>query len=133
MCEYTHSGEAVYGQAHTQMNFCRQYRSKLKSCRLLRHSFVRFWHQIIGVIITDNDYWLEARTMQNTSGQVLLPIFILRYKALGVKNESNPGSNSPYGINAYNFSTLSRCLLPDGAVLITWVKVYGLVHGWSLM
>ena len=39
-----------------------------------------------------------------------------RYKALGVRTESNPGSYSPYGINAYNFSRLAL-LLNDGAVI----------------
>ena len=39
-----------------------------------------------------------------------------RYKALGVRTESNPGSYSPYGIQAYNFSRLAL-LLNDGAVI----------------
>ena len=39
-----------------------------------------------------------------------------RYKALGVKEESNPGSYSPYGINSYNFSSFAL-LLSDGAVV----------------
>ena len=46
-----------------------------------------------------------------------------RYKALGVREEFNPDSNSPYGIYAYNFSSLAL-LLSDGAVVY-----FGDFHG----
>ena len=39
-----------------------------------------------------------------------------RYRALGVRTESEPGGYAPYGINAYNFYRMAL-LLADGAVV----------------
>ena len=110
MCNYTQWGSCD-GQAYTD-EFLQAIKSKLKVVDYCgTASFLSSDHRC--------DYynystgWMQERAKYKWSGVANI---YSRYKALGVKNESNPGSYSPYGINAYNFSKLAL-LLNDGAVL----------------
>ncbi len=107
ICNYTQSGNCK-GQEFTD-EFVKAIQAKLNVI------------DYCGLKVSDsnkrcdyfNSNWYEAHAKYKWSGVANL---YSRYKALGVKEESNPGSYYPYGIYAYNFSSLAL-LLSDGAVV----------------
>ena len=109
ICNYTKYGDCN-GQSYTN-EFISSFQSKLK---IIDYCGIKT-PDVPSEKICDyyNSSWYEKNAKYRWSGVANI---YSRYKALGVRIESNPGSYSPYGISAYNFSRLAL-LLNDGAVI----------------